>query len=125
MENYSFNKMFLKNLLNLMLIITALLMLSIFQKYNIIRFLIYLYIVATSTIMFTINFYCCVLNGLIKKGKNFGCCMINILFVTTYFIIMIPAYNFNLELLVYFGGFVFMTGALFGFYEIDKKNGFE
>lgn len=125
MENYSFNKMFLKNLLNLMLIITALLMLSNFQKYNIIRFLIYLYIVATSTIMFTINFYCCVLNGLIKKGKNFGCCMINILFVTTYFIIMIPAYNFNLELLVYFGGFVFMTGALFGFYEIDKKNGFE
>lgn len=125
MENYSFNKMFLKNLLNLMLIITALLMLSIFQKYNIIRFLIYLYITATSTVMFTVNFYHCVLNGLIRKEKNFGYCIINILFATAYFIIMIPAYNFNLELLVYFGGFVFITGALFGFYEIDKKNGFE
>lgn len=124
MKNYSFSKTFLKNLLNLTLIIFALLTFTVFQKHNIIRILIYLYIATTSTVMFTINFYHCVLNGLIKKEKNFGCCIINILFATAYFIIMIPAYNFNLELLVYFGGFVFATGALFGFYEIDKKNGF-
>ena len=125
MKNYSFNKMFLRNLLNLILVVFALLMLAIFKKHNIIRFLIYLYIATTSTVMFTVNFYHCVLNGLIRKEKNFGYCIINILFATAYFIIMIPAYNFNLELLVYFGGFVFMTGTLFGFYEIDKKNDFE
>lgn len=124
MKNYSFSKTFLKNLLNLMLIIIALLMLAVFQNYNLIRIFIYFYIATTSTVMFTINFYNCVLNGLIKKEKNFGYCMINILFTTAYFIIMIPAYNFNLELLVYFGGFVFAAGALYGFYEIDKRNGF-
>jgi hypothetical protein len=124
MNNYSFGKMFLKNSLNLLLIIFALLMLTVFQRHNIIKILIYLYIVATSTVMFTVNFYHCVLNGLIRKEKNFGYCIINILFATAYFIIMIPAYNFNLELLVYFGGFVFAVGALYGFYEIDKKNGF-
>ena len=124
MKNYSFSKTFLKNLLNLMLIIIALLMLAVFQNYNLIRIFIYFYIATTSTVMFTINFYNCVLNGLIKKEKNFGYCMINILFATAYFIIMIPAYNFNLELLVYFGGFVFAAGALYGFYEIDKRNGF-
>ena len=124
MKNYSFNKMFFKNLLNLMFIIFALLMLTVFQRHNIIKILIYLYIAATSTVMFTVNFYHCVLNGLIRKEKNFGCCIINILFATAYFIIMIPAYNFNLELLVYFGGFVFAIGALFGFYEIDKRNVF-
>ena len=124
MKNYSFNKMFLRNLLNLILVIFALLMLVVFQSHNLIKFFIYLYITATSTVMFTVNFYHCVLNGLIKKEKNFGYCMINILFATVYFIIMIPAYNFNLELLVYFGGFVFAAGALYGFYEIDKRNGF-
>ena len=124
MKNYSFSKTFLKNLLNLTLIIFALLTFTVFQKHNIIRILIYLYIAAASTVMFTVNFYHCVLNGLIRKEKNFGYCIINILFATAYFIIMIPAYNFNLELLVYFGGFVFATGALYGFYEIDKRNGF-
>lgn len=124
MKNYSFGKMFLKNSLNLLLIIFALLMLTVFQKHNIIRILVYLYIATTGTVMFTVNFYHCVLNGLIRKEKNFGYCIINILFATAYFIIMIPAYSFNLELLVYFGGFVFATGALYGFYEIDKKNGF-
>lgn len=124
MKNYLFSKMFLKNSLNLLLIIFALLMLTVFQRDNIIRIFIYLYIAATSTVMFTVNFYHCVLNGLIRKEKNFSYCIINILFATAYFIIMIPTYNFNLELLVYFGGFVFMTGALFGFYEIDKKSGF-
>ena len=124
MNNYSFGKMFLKNSLNLLLIIFVLLMLTVFQRHNIIKILIYFYIVATSTVMFTVNFYHCVLNGLIRKEKNFGYCIINILFATAYFIIMIPAYNFNLELLVYFGGFVFAVGALYGFYEIDKKNGF-
>ena len=124
MKNYLFNKMYFKNLLNLMFIIFALLMLTVFQSHNLIRILISLYIAVISTFMFTINFYNCVLNGLVKKEKNFGYCIINILFATAYFIIMIPAYNFNLELLVYFGGFVFATGALYGFYEIDKRNGF-
>mgnify|MGYP000933996292 FL=1 len=125
MKNYLFSKMFLKNSLNLLLIIFALLMLTVFQRDNIIRIFIYLYIAATSTVMFAVNFYHCVLNGLIREEKNFGYCIINILFSTAYFIIMIPAYNFNLKLLVYFGGFVFTAGALFGFYEIDKKNGFK
>lgn len=73
--------------------------------------------------MFTINFYNCMLNGLIKKEKNFDYCIINILFATAYLIIMIPAYNFNLKLLVHFGGFVFAIVTLFLFYEIDKRNG--
>ena len=124
MKNYSFSKMFLRNLLNLILIIFALLMLAVFRNHNLIRIFIYLYIATTSTVMFAFDFYHCVLNGLVKKEKNFGYCIINILFATTYFIIMIPAYNFNLELLVYFGGFVFATGTLYGFYEIDKRNGF-
>lgn len=123
MKNYSFGKMFLRNLLNLILVILALLMLTVFQRDNLIRIFIYLYITTASTVMFAVNFYHCVLNGLIKKEKNFGYCIINILFATAYFVIMIPD-NFNLELLVYFGGFVFVAGALFGFYEIDKRNGF-
>lgn len=120
MKNYLFNKMFLKNLLNLMLIITALLMLAVFQSHNLIRILIYFYITVISTVMFTINFYNCVLN----EEKNIGYTIANILFATTYFLIMIPAYNFNLKLLVHFGGFVFAIVTLFVFYEIDKRNRF-
>lgn len=124
MKNYLFGKMFSRNLFNLMLVSFAFLMFAFFQSHNLIRILISFYITVISTVMFTINFYNCMLNGLIKKEKNFDYCIINILFATAYLIIMIPAYNFNLKLLVHFGGFVFATGALYGFYEIDKRNGF-
>lgn len=123
MKNYLFGKMFSRNLFNLMLVSFAFLMFAFFQSHNLIRILISFYITVISTVMFTINFYNCVLNGLIKKEKNFDYCIINILFATVYLIIMIPAYNFNLKLLVHFGGFVFAIVTLFLFYEIDKRNG--
>lgn len=82
MKNYLFGKMFSRNLFNLMLVSFAFLMFAFFQSHNLIRILISFYITVISTVMFTINFYNCMLNGLIKKEKNFDYCIINILFAT-------------------------------------------